>query len=120
MSAHYLRSGLTLSKDNKRTLLVDESNNETMYRFLNLPNQIDKTVKHANILDRIKSINDDLGKINLEDERTLPFKILTTSKIKGRLLERLPNNNYSYKDMLFDFISAINNDTNIALRLQIY
>ncbi|SCW38655.1 hypothetical protein SAMN02983004_00884 [Borreliella japonica] len=115
MSAHYLRGGLALSKNNKRTLLVDESNNETMYGLLNLPNQIDKTVKQTNILDQIKSINDDLGKINLEDERKVPFKILTTSKIKGRLLERLPNNNYSYKDMLFDFISAINNDANIEL-----
>ncbi|WKC87674.1 hypothetical protein [Borreliella japonica] len=115
MSAHYLRGGLALSRNNKRTLLVDESNNETMYGLLNLPNQIDKTVNQTNILDQIKSINDDLGKINLEDERKVPFKILTTSKIKGRLLERLPNNNYSYKDMLFDFISAINNDANIEL-----
>ncbi|WPM06395.1 hypothetical protein QIA41_04700 (plasmid) [Borreliella sinica] len=115
MSAHYLKGGLTLSKNNKRTLLVDESNNETMYGLLNLPNQIDKTVKQTNILDQIKSINDDLGKINLEDERKVPFKILTSSKIKGRLLERLPSNNYSYKDMLFDFISAINNDANIEL-----
>ncbi|AAC66251.1 hypothetical protein LRB59_04160 [Borreliella burgdorferi] len=115
MSAHYLRGGLTLSRGSKRTLLVDESNNETMYGLLNLPNQIDKTVKQTNILDQIKSINDDLSKINLEDERRVPFKILTTSKIKGRLLERLPNNNYSYKDMLFDFISAINNDADIEL-----
>ncbi len=115
MSAHYLKGGLSLSKNSKRTLLVDESNNETMYGLLNLPNQIDKTVKETNILDQIKSINDDLSKINLEDERSVPFKILTTSKIKGRLLERLPNNNYSYKDMLFDFISAINNDANIEL-----
>ncbi|WP_151060729.1 hypothetical protein [Borreliella turdi] len=115
MSAHYLKGGLALSKGNKRTLLVDEFNNETMYGLLNLPNQIDKTVKQPNILDQIRSINDDLLKINLEDERRVPFKILTTSKIKGRLLERLPNNNYSYKDMLFDFISAINNDANIEL-----
>ncbi|WKC80322.1 hypothetical protein [Borreliella tanukii] len=115
MSAHYLKGGLVLSKSSKRTLLVDESNNETMYGLLNLPNQIDKTIKQTNILDQVKSINDELGKINLEDERRVPFKILTTSKIKGRLLERLPNNNYSYKDMLFDFISAINNDANIEL-----
>ncbi|WP_210360400.1 hypothetical protein, partial [Borreliella garinii] len=115
MSAHYLKGGLTLSKSSKRTLLVDESNNETMYGLSNLPNQIDKTIKQTNILDQVKSINDELGKINLEDERRVPFKILTTSKIKGRLLERLPNNNYSYKDMLFDFISAINNDANIEL-----
>ncbi|MCD2401463.1 hypothetical protein LRB67_04180 [Borreliella bissettiae] len=115
MSAHYLRGGLALSRGSKRTLLVDESNNETMYGLLNLPNQIDKTVKQTNILDQIKSINDELSKINLEDERKVPFKILTTSKIKGLLLERLPNNNYSYKDMLFDFISAINNDADIEL-----
>ncbi len=48
MSVHYLKGGLALSKGNKRTLLVDEFNNETMYGLLNLPSQIDKTVKQTN------------------------------------------------------------------------
>ncbi|AWG43289.1 hypothetical protein CR532_04645 (plasmid) [Candidatus Borreliella tachyglossi] len=117
ISAHYLRGGLCLTGDgkHKRTLLVDEANRETMYGLLNLPGQIDKTIKITKAADLVKACNAELGKINLEDERSVPFKVLTTAKLKGLLLERLPNNNYSYKDMLFDSLKAINNDADIEL-----
>ncbi|UPA18989.1 hypothetical protein bpuCAU1_001257 (plasmid) [Borrelia puertoricensis] len=117
LSAHYLRGGLCLSggKKNRRTLLVDDANRETMYGLLNIPGQIDRAVKVTQALDLIKACNFELGKINLEDERRVPFKVLTTPKVKALLLERLHNNNYSYRDMLYDSLSSINNDADIEL-----
>ncbi|UGQ17987.1 hypothetical protein [Borrelia sp. RT1S] len=116
ISAHYLRGGLCFSdKKQNRTLLLDESNQETMYGLLNLPGQIDKTVQVGEGLDLVKACNSEIGEINLEDNRSVPFKVLTTPRIKGLLLQRLPNNHYSYKDMLFDCLRAINNDADIDL-----
>ncbi|AHH11106.1 hypothetical protein bcCo53_001185 (plasmid) [Borrelia coriaceae] len=117
LSSHYLRGGLSFSSKQKthRTLLVDDDNRETMYGLLNLPGQIDKSVTIMHASDLIKACNAELGKINLEDERRVPFKVLTTPKVKALLLERLRNNNYSYKDMLFDSLRSINNDADIEL-----
>nr|WKT13952.1 hypothetical protein LKV13_04895 [Borrelia sp. BU AG58] len=116
ISVHYLRGGLCFSdKKQKRTLLVDESNRETMYGLLNLPGQIDKTVRVNEAADLLKACSAGIEEINLEDNRSVPFKVLTTPRIKGLLLHRLPNNNYSYKDMLFDSLRAINNDADIDL-----
>ncbi|ASQ29665.1 hypothetical protein CDQ96_04465 (plasmid) [Borrelia miyamotoi] len=117
LSVHYLRGGLCFSGEekNRRTLLIDESNRETMYGLLNIPGQIDATVNIINSTDLLRVCSDKVGQINLEDERRVPFKVLTTPKIKALLLEKLPNNHYSYKDMLFDFLRAINNDADIQL-----
>ncbi|AHH12974.1 Putative cytosolic protein (plasmid) [Borrelia hermsii YBT] len=116
LSSHYLRGGLSFSsKQTQRTLLVDDADRETMYGLLNIPGQIDKTVKVTQTSDLIKVCNAEVGKINLEDERRVPFKVLTTPKVKASLLERLRNNHYSYKDMLFDSLRAINNDADIEL-----
>ncbi|WP_024653710.1 hypothetical protein [Borrelia persica] len=113
LSSHYLRGGLSFAGSKERTLLVDDLNRETMYGLLNIPGQIDKSVKVARIFDLIKACNDEIDNINLEDERDVPFRVLTTPKVKAKLLERLSNNNYSYKDMLFDSLRAINNDADI-------
>ncbi|AHH08973.1 hypothetical protein baBA2_000957 (plasmid) [Borrelia anserina] len=117
LSSHYLRGGLCFSSDQKnhRTLLVDETNRETMYGLLNLPGQIDKTISVSQPSDLVRAFNAEVGQINLEDERRVPFKVLTTPRIKASLLERLRHNNYSYKDMLFDSLRAINNDADIEL-----
>lgn len=117
LSTHYLRGGLSFSGDgkNRRTLLVDESNQETMYGLLNIPGQIDVNVDVIKNADLLKACRDGVSQINLEDERKVPFKVLTTPKIKALLLEKLPNNHYSYKDMLFDILRAINNDADIQL-----
>ncbi|AFI31803.1 hypothetical protein [Borrelia crocidurae] len=115
LSSHYLRGGLCFSGSRERTLLVDDSNRETMYGLLNIPGQIDKNIKITKASDLIKACNDEIGNINVEDERGVPFRVLTTPKIKSILLERLSSNNYSYKDVLFDSLRAINNDADIEL-----